>query len=247
VWHPGAERLALSALPAEVRDPETDAHLAVYPPCRDEAEALGRAVATARAAGSGPGPTVPPVRVWRAIAVELGGELGSGGCPAVPDAADRGTAERRWHTPGRPAVAADGSARRGRTHRRPPHRVRVHRTSPGSCRGAGGAHSADDQWVGCVGKRGGRGRRGRAPGPGHGRRSRGRSPRGLSRGLADGCRRYSAARARCPDTVDGRSAPRDVRAACRSPSRPVRHRRRLGRATERRPVAFRCQPAARPD
>lgn len=100
MWHPGAERLALSALPAEVRDPETDAHLAVCPPCRDEAEALGRAVATARAAGSGPGPTVPPVRVWRAIAVELGGELGSGGCPAVPDAADRGTAERRWHTPG---------------------------------------------------------------------------------------------------------------------------------------------------
>ncbi len=96
MWHPSAERLALSALPAEVRDPLIDAHLTVCPSCRDEAEALGRAVATARAAGRGLSPTVPPVRVWWAIAVELGEELGPEGCPAAPDPADRGTADHRW-------------------------------------------------------------------------------------------------------------------------------------------------------
>ncbi|GAA5136805.1 hypothetical protein GCM10023320_68550 [Pseudonocardia adelaidensis] len=79
MWHPGAERLALSAVPAEGAWPVIDAHLAARPPCRDEAAAPGRAVATARAAGGGPSPTMPPVRVWRAIVVELGEELGAGG------------------------------------------------------------------------------------------------------------------------------------------------------------------------
>ena len=129
MWHPGAERLALSALPAEVRDPLIDAHLTVCPSCRDEAEALGRAVATARAAGRGLSPTVPPVRVWRAIAVELGEELGAEGCPqrrtrrteALPiiggpaSRADRGGGRFCPPRPDSPSASSSGS--------RPPDRL----------------------------------------------------------------------------------------------------------------------------
>jgi anti-sigma-K factor RskA len=110
VWHPGTERLTLSALPEEARDPVIDAHLAVCPPCRDEAAALGRAVAKAQAGGGGPDPTVPPVRVWRAIAVELGEELGPEGCTAAPNRVDAdrrrpGSAVRPWRRTVLPAAA----------------------------------------------------------------------------------------------------------------------------------------------
>jgi hypothetical protein len=109
VWHPGTERLTLSALLAKERDPVIDAHLAMCPPCRDEAAALGRAVAKAQAGGGGPDPTVPPVRVWRAIAVELGEELGPEGCPAAPNQVDadrrRRSAVRPWRRTVLPAAA----------------------------------------------------------------------------------------------------------------------------------------------
>jgi Anti-sigma-K factor rskA len=116
VWHPGAEQLALSALPAEVRNPEIDAHLAVCSPCREEVEALGCTVATAQAAGSGYSPTAPPARVWRAIAADLGEELGPD-CPAAPDEAVQARSGRQWsgfdRTPWRRWVLTPASAAAG--------------------------------------------------------------------------------------------------------------------------------------
>jgi Anti-sigma-K factor rskA len=84
VWHPDPDQLALSALPAERRDAEVEAHLAACSLCRSHVASLRRTVDLALASGGesfdsadlmpspdGADPDAPPDRVWRAITQEL--------------------------------------------------------------------------------------------------------------------------------------------------------------------------------
>jgi Anti-sigma-K factor rskA len=74
VWHPDPDELALAALPAERRDAEVEAHLAMCLLCRGHVDSLRRTVDLALASGGeslDADPDAPPDRVWRAITQEL--------------------------------------------------------------------------------------------------------------------------------------------------------------------------------
>jgi hypothetical protein len=79
--HPDPDDLALAALPAEPSDPGVAAHLAECGACRAQVDEFTRTVALARDGAVAGGE--PPERVWAAIAVELGDELGPP-APAPP-------------------------------------------------------------------------------------------------------------------------------------------------------------------
>ena len=70
--HLTPDQLALAALPAEAVNPDAAAHLAICATCQANVASLRRAVDSARADTTDPG---PPPRVWHAIITELADDL----------------------------------------------------------------------------------------------------------------------------------------------------------------------------
>lgn len=145
--HPDPETLALSALGEDVLAADARAHVLACETCHDEVESLRRAADAVR--GGAPAPRtapdilpgdaaapLPPARVWRAVAAELGVDpalLTDPARPGLPTVVPAGRPDRRRGSPDGPVTTGSvvGPPRRREPAPRPAAAPGVGRSGPG--------------------------------------------------------------------------------------------------------------------